>query len=160
MALFAGILGGVFGIGGGMLISPLLQVGIAPECEDDILDNGFSMLYSDKDVWELLNRVAREHPTMLHVYFEHGVDIPDLCPMESQPTAPLTTEGVDIVGAKEGGSISGDIDAHASSINDEAEVHCNEHPEAPTSEGAVGSEPPNNENPVDEDHECKYIPVE
>ncbi|KAL5579165.1 hypothetical protein UlMin_011607 [Ulmus minor] len=32
MALLAGILGGVFGIGGGMLISPLLlQVGIAPE---------------------------------------------------------------------------------------------------------------------------------
>ncbi|PKI72981.1 hypothetical protein CRG98_006681 [Punica granatum] len=32
MALFAGVLGGVFGIGGGMLISPLLlQVGIAPE---------------------------------------------------------------------------------------------------------------------------------
>lgn len=32
MAMFAGILGGVFGIGGGMLISPLLlQVGIAPE---------------------------------------------------------------------------------------------------------------------------------
>lgn len=32
MALSAGILGGVFGIGGGMLISPLLfQVGIAPE---------------------------------------------------------------------------------------------------------------------------------
>ncbi|XWS12779.1 hypothetical protein CRYUN_Cryun37aG0119500 [Craigia yunnanensis] len=32
MALFAGGLGGVFGIGGGMLISPLLlQVGIAPE---------------------------------------------------------------------------------------------------------------------------------
>ncbi|CAH2047928.1 unnamed protein product [Thlaspi arvense] len=32
MALLAGVLGGVFGIGGGMLISPLLlQVGIAPE---------------------------------------------------------------------------------------------------------------------------------
>jgi uncharacterized membrane protein YfcA len=32
MALLAGILGGVFGIGGGMLISPLLlQIGIAPE---------------------------------------------------------------------------------------------------------------------------------
>jgi len=32
MALLAGILGGVFGIGGGMLISPLLlHVGIAPE---------------------------------------------------------------------------------------------------------------------------------
>lgn len=32
MALLAGMLGGVFGIGGGMLISPLLlQVGIAPE---------------------------------------------------------------------------------------------------------------------------------
>ncbi|KFK40662.1 hypothetical protein AALP_AA2G025500 [Arabis alpina] len=32
MALLAGLLGGVFGIGGGMLISPLLlQVGIAPE---------------------------------------------------------------------------------------------------------------------------------
>lgn len=32
MALLAGILGGVFGIGGGMLINPLLlQVGIAPE---------------------------------------------------------------------------------------------------------------------------------
>ncbi|KAM1139135.1 hypothetical protein ACFX2I_036843 [Malus domestica] len=32
MALLAGILGGVFGIGGGMLISPLLlQVGVAPE---------------------------------------------------------------------------------------------------------------------------------
>ena len=32
MALIAGILGGVFGIGGGMLVSPLLlQVGIAPE---------------------------------------------------------------------------------------------------------------------------------
>lgn len=32
MALLAGALGGVFGIGGGMLISPLLlQVGIAPE---------------------------------------------------------------------------------------------------------------------------------
>lgn len=32
MALLAGILGGVFGIGGGMLISPLLlQVGIGPE---------------------------------------------------------------------------------------------------------------------------------
>ncbi|KAB1212479.1 hypothetical protein CJ030_MR5G005020 [Morella rubra] len=91
--------------------------------EDDILDNGFSMLCSDKDVWELLNRVAREHPTMLHVYFEHGVDILALCPMESQPTALLTVEGVDIVGDKEGGSISGDIDAHASSINDEAEHH-------------------------------------
>lgn len=32
MALLAGVLGGVFGIGGGMLISPLLlQVGISPE---------------------------------------------------------------------------------------------------------------------------------
>ena len=32
MALLAGVLGGVFGIGGGMLISPLLiQVGITPE---------------------------------------------------------------------------------------------------------------------------------
>lgn len=32
MAFIAGLLGGVFGIGGGMLISPLLiQVGIAPE---------------------------------------------------------------------------------------------------------------------------------
>ena len=32
MALLAGILGGVFGIGGGMLISPLLlHIGIAPE---------------------------------------------------------------------------------------------------------------------------------
>lgn len=32
MALLAGALGGVFGIGGGMLISPLLlQVGISPE---------------------------------------------------------------------------------------------------------------------------------
>jgi len=32
MALLAGMLGGVFGIGGGMLISPLLlHVGIAPE---------------------------------------------------------------------------------------------------------------------------------
>ena len=32
MALLAGMLGGVFGIGGGMLISPLLiQVGVAPE---------------------------------------------------------------------------------------------------------------------------------
>lgn len=32
MALMAGILGGLFGIGGGMLISPLLlQVGTAPE---------------------------------------------------------------------------------------------------------------------------------
>ena len=32
MALLAGMLGGLFGIGGGMLISPLLlQVGIAPE---------------------------------------------------------------------------------------------------------------------------------
>ncbi|GFP79086.1 hypothetical protein PHJA_000052100 [Phtheirospermum japonicum] len=32
MALFAGILGGIFGIGGGMLISPLLlQIGIEPE---------------------------------------------------------------------------------------------------------------------------------
>lgn len=32
MALLAGVLGGVFGIGGGMLISPLLiQVGINPE---------------------------------------------------------------------------------------------------------------------------------
>lgn len=32
MALLAGVLGGVFGIGGGMLISPLLlHVGIAPE---------------------------------------------------------------------------------------------------------------------------------
>ncbi|KAB1219380.1 hypothetical protein CJ030_MR3G001137 [Morella rubra] len=91
-------------------------VGFVYKCEDDILDNGFSMLYSDKDVWELLNRVAREHLIMLH--------------------------------------------AHAGSINDEAEVHCNEHPKAPTSEGAVGSEPPNNENPVDEDHECEYIPVE
>ncbi len=32
MALLVGLLGGVFGIGGGMLISPLLlHVGIAPE---------------------------------------------------------------------------------------------------------------------------------
>lgn len=32
MALLAGVLGGVFGIGGGMLISPLLlQMGIKPE---------------------------------------------------------------------------------------------------------------------------------
>lgn len=32
MALLAGVLGGLFGIGGGMLISPLLlQIGIAPE---------------------------------------------------------------------------------------------------------------------------------
>lgn len=32
MALLAGILGGLFGIGGGMLISPLLlQIGTAPE---------------------------------------------------------------------------------------------------------------------------------
>ncbi|XLR02978.1 hypothetical protein S83_069176 [Arachis hypogaea] len=32
MAFLAGLLGGVFGIGGGMLISPfLLQVGVAPE---------------------------------------------------------------------------------------------------------------------------------
>lgn len=32
MALLAGILGGVFGIGGGMLISPLLlHIGIPPE---------------------------------------------------------------------------------------------------------------------------------
>lgn len=32
MAFLAGVLGGVFGIGGGMLISPLLiQVGITPE---------------------------------------------------------------------------------------------------------------------------------
>lgn len=32
MAFVAGVLGGVFGIGGGMLISPLLlQVGISPE---------------------------------------------------------------------------------------------------------------------------------
>lgn len=32
MALLAGMLGGVFGIGGGMLISPLLiQVGVAPK---------------------------------------------------------------------------------------------------------------------------------
>ena len=32
MALLSGILGGLFGIGGGMLISPLLlQVGVAPE---------------------------------------------------------------------------------------------------------------------------------
>lgn len=34
MALLAGVLGGVFGIGGGMLISPLLlHVGIAPEVD-------------------------------------------------------------------------------------------------------------------------------
>lgn len=40
MALFAGILGGVFGIGGGMLISPLLlQVGIAPEVTSDSIFN-------------------------------------------------------------------------------------------------------------------------
>lgn len=32
MALLAGVLGGLFGIGGGMLISPLLlQIGISPE---------------------------------------------------------------------------------------------------------------------------------
>lgn len=32
MALIAGLLGGVFGIGGGMLISPfLLQIGIDPQ---------------------------------------------------------------------------------------------------------------------------------
>lgn len=37
MALLAGILGGVFGIGGGMLISPLLlQVGIAPEVNSNV----------------------------------------------------------------------------------------------------------------------------
>ncbi|KAB1215557.1 Mitochondrial outer membrane protein porin of 34 kDa [Morella rubra] len=128
--------------------------------EVDILNNGFNMLYSDKDVWELLDWIAREHPTMLHVYFEHGVNILDFCPMESQSTAPLTAEGVDIVGATKGGSISGDIDAHVNSINDEAEVHCNEHPEAQTRKGAVGSEPPNNENPIGEDHIYEYIPVE
>ncbi|KAB1209051.1 hypothetical protein CJ030_MR6G025925 [Morella rubra] len=85
-------------------------VGFVYKFEDDVLNNGFSMLYSVKDVWELLDWIAREHPTALHVYFEHGVDIPDLCPIESQPTAPLTAKGVDNVGATEGGSISGDID--------------------------------------------------
>jgi len=40
MALLAGILGGVFGIGGGMLISPLLlQVGIKPEVSSQALLN-------------------------------------------------------------------------------------------------------------------------
>ena len=39
MALLAGVLGGVFGIGGGMLISPLLlQVGIDPEVNTVIRD--------------------------------------------------------------------------------------------------------------------------
>jgi len=42
MALLAGILGGVFGIGGGMLISPLLlQVGIKPEVSSQALLNAF-----------------------------------------------------------------------------------------------------------------------
>lgn len=37
MALLAGVLGGVFGIGGGMLISPLLlQIGIGPEVSSPI----------------------------------------------------------------------------------------------------------------------------
>lgn len=37
MAFLAGILGGMFGIGGGMLISPfLLQVGIVPEASSSI----------------------------------------------------------------------------------------------------------------------------
>lgn len=38
MALLAGILGGVFGIGGGMLISPLLlQVGVSPEVKSTLI---------------------------------------------------------------------------------------------------------------------------
>lgn len=37
MALLAGLLGGLFGIGGGMLISPLLlHVGIEPEVSTDL----------------------------------------------------------------------------------------------------------------------------
>lgn len=37
MALMAGALGGVFGIGGGMLICPLLlQVGVAPEASKPV----------------------------------------------------------------------------------------------------------------------------
>lgn len=44
MALLAGILGGVFGIGGGMLISPLLlQVGVTPEVSSTIIS--FSAIY-------------------------------------------------------------------------------------------------------------------
>ena len=41
MALLAGILGGVFGIGGGMLISPLLlRVGVTPEVSSTIISFG------------------------------------------------------------------------------------------------------------------------
>lgn len=45
MALLAGILGGVFGIGGGMLISPLLlQVGVAPEVKSTLIHLIFMIL--------------------------------------------------------------------------------------------------------------------
>ena len=45
MALLAGILGGVFGIGGGMLISPLLlHIGIAPEVTFEL--NPYSIIHS------------------------------------------------------------------------------------------------------------------
>ena len=38
MTLLASLLGGIFGIGGGMLTSPLLLIGIAPEVEPVIRD--------------------------------------------------------------------------------------------------------------------------
>nr|KYP57276.1 hypothetical protein KK1_003535 [Cajanus cajan] len=44
MALLAGVLGGVFGIGGGILISPLLQVGIIPEVTSTTCS--FTVLFS------------------------------------------------------------------------------------------------------------------
>ncbi|RZC03567.1 Sulfite exporter TauE/SafE family protein 2 isoform B [Glycine soja] len=49
MALLAGILGGVFGIGGGMLISPLLlHVGIAPEVSSIIIIPSVSYISAHK----------------------------------------------------------------------------------------------------------------
>ena len=45
MASLAGMLGGVFGIGGGMLISPLLlQVGITPEVTSNSIFNHFHFI--------------------------------------------------------------------------------------------------------------------